>query len=121
MNLMGACRLGIDVGGTNTDAVLMRGNEVLASAKSFTTADVRSGVINAVSAVLAAAPEQRDKIAAVMIGTTQFVNAFVQRRDLTRVAVFRVSLPKADGVPPMAGWPDDLVEAAGARIHMIGG
>lgn len=121
MNLMGACRLGIDVGGTNTDAVLMRGNEVLASAKSFTTADVRSGVINAVSAVLAAAPEQRDTIAAVMIGTTQFVNAFVQRRDLTRVAVFRVSLPKADGVPPMAGWPDDLVEAAGARIHMIGG
>jgi N-methylhydantoinase A/oxoprolinase/acetone carboxylase beta subunit len=121
MNVMGACRLGIDVGGTNTDAVLMRGNEVLASAKSFTTADVRSGVVSAVSAVLDTAREHRGGIAAVMIGTTQFVNAFVQRRDLARIAVFRVSLPKADGVPPMAGWPDDLVEAASARIYMVGG
>ena len=121
MNVMGAYRLGIDVGGTNTDAVLMRGNEVLAAAKSFTTADVRSGVVSTVSAVLEAAPEHRGAVAAVMIGTTQFVNAFVRRRDLARVAVFRVSLPKADGVPPLTGWPDDLVDAAGAHIYMIGG
>ncbi len=121
MNVMGACRLGIDVGGTNTDVVLMRGNKVIAAAKSFTTADVRNGVVNAVSAVLEAAPEHRRDIAAVMIGTTQFVNAFVQRRDLARVAVFRVSLPKADGVPPLAGWPDELVDAAGVHTYMVGG
>lgn len=114
-------RLGIDVGGTNTDVVLMRGREVVASAKSFTTADVKSGVVNAVHAVLNGAPELRGEIEAVMIGTTQFVNAFVQRRDLTPVAIVRVALPKSDGVPPLAGWPDDLIEAVGGHIYMVGG
>ena len=33
-------RIGIDVGGTNTDAVLMEGNEVLAAVKTATTSDV---------------------------------------------------------------------------------
>ena len=101
-------RLGIDVGGTNTDAALMCGKTVMATAKRFTTADVRSGVINAVTAILDDSAVDRAAIEAVMIGTTQFVNAFVQRRDLTPVAILRVSLPKADGVPPLAGWPDDV-------------
>ena len=51
-----------------------------------------------------------DSLAAVMIGTTQFINAFLQRRDLTQVAAVRVALPKSDGIPPMVGWPEDLVE-----------
>jgi N-methylhydantoinase A/oxoprolinase/acetone carboxylase beta subunit len=121
MNSMSGYRLGIDVGGTNTDVVLMHGREVVATAKSFTTADVRSGVINAVTMILDQAGEHRSEIGAVMIGTTQFVNAFVQRRGLAPVAIFRVSLPKADGVPPLTGWPDDLVEAAGGHIYMVGG
>jgi len=94
---------------------------VLATAKSFTTADVRSGVVNAVRMILGKAPEHRAAIEAVMIGTTQFVNAFVQRKGLAPVAIFRVSLPKADGVPPLAGWPDDLVAVAGSHIYMVGG
>ena len=56
-----------------------------------------------------------------MIGTTQFVNAFVQRAGYEPVAIFRVSLPKADGVPPMATWPDDLVRAIGHDQYMVGG
>ncbi|QIB65389.1 hydantoinase/oxoprolinase N-terminal domain-containing protein [Kineobactrum salinum] len=114
-------RLGIDVGGTNTDAVLMHGREVIATAKTFTTADVRSGVINAVNLILAQAGSYRPDIDAVMIGTTQFVNAFVQRRDLTPVATIRVSLPKGDGVPPFAGWPDDVIEAVRGQVYMVGG
>ena len=39
------CRLGIDVGGTNTDAVLMDGMRVLADVKTGTTADVTSGIV----------------------------------------------------------------------------
>lgn len=114
-------RVGIDVGGTNTDAVLMRGREVLATAKTFTTADVRSGVVNAVNLILEQAGSHRPDIEAVMIGTTQFVNAFVQRRELAPVAVIRVSLPKADGVPPFAGWPDEVIEAVRGQTYMVGG
>ncbi len=114
-------RLGIDVGGTNTDAALLCGRDVVATAKSFTTADVRTGVVNAVTHILDASGVDRAAIEAVMIGTTQFVNAFVQRRDLTPVAILRVSLPKGDGVPPLSGWPDDVAAIVAGEIYMVGG
>ena len=47
-------RIGIDVGGTNTDAVVMDGTKVLAGVKETTTADVMSGVVAALKSVLAA-------------------------------------------------------------------
>ncbi len=37
-------RIGVDVGGTNTDAALLRGNEVLATIKTATTENVTDGV-----------------------------------------------------------------------------
>jgi N-methylhydantoinase A/oxoprolinase/acetone carboxylase beta subunit len=38
-------RIGIDVGGTHTDAVLMRGaRDILAASKRLTTDDVLSGI-----------------------------------------------------------------------------
>ena len=37
-------RIGIDVGGTNTDAVLMAGRRVLGAVKCATTPDVGSGI-----------------------------------------------------------------------------
>src|SRR5262249_1820554 len=102
--------LGVDVGGTNTDAVIMIGDDVIAAAKGRTAADVGEGLIAVVRAVLAAAEMSPASLATVMIGTTQFINAFVQRRDLTQVAAIRVALPKTDGIPPMVGWPEDLVQ-----------
>jgi len=46
-------RIGIDVGGTNTDAVLIDGNRVLVAVKTATTADVLGGVRTALSKLLA--------------------------------------------------------------------
>ena len=43
-------RIGVDVGGTNTDAVVMRDAEFLAGAKSPTTPDVLGGVREAIAA-----------------------------------------------------------------------
>jgi N-methylhydantoinase A/oxoprolinase/acetone carboxylase beta subunit len=45
-------RIGIDVGGTNTDAVLMDGRRVLAKVKALTTADVTGGISSALGALL---------------------------------------------------------------------
>ena len=42
-------RIGIDVGGTNTDAVVMDGAKVLAGVKAATTGDVMSGVVAALA------------------------------------------------------------------------
>ncbi|OJU17618.1 MULTISPECIES: hydantoinase/oxoprolinase N-terminal domain-containing protein [unclassified Sphingomonas] len=83
-------RIGIDVGGTNTDAVLLADDQVIAWCKSPTTADVSSGIVNAIRALL----EQRDdalgQIDCVIIGTTHFTNAFVERRNLLPVGVIRI-------------------------------
>lgn len=113
--------LGVDVGGTNTDAVIMVGGEVVAAAKRSTTADVGEGLIEAVRAVLEKAHLSPASLSTVMIGTTQFINAFVQRRDLTPVAAVRVALPKTDGIPPMVGWPDDLISVVGHHSYLVGG
>lgn len=43
--------IGIDVGGTNTDAVLMDGTTTLAAVKHSTTPDVTSGIVQAVEAL----------------------------------------------------------------------
>ena len=42
-------RIGVDVGGTNTDAVLMDGRNVVDGFKSTTTEEPGLGIINAVS------------------------------------------------------------------------
>lgn len=71
--------LGIDTGGTCTDAVLFcRRRGVLRSAKSITTrADLSIGIDAAASRVL---PEDRGEIAMVSISTTLATNAIVEGR-----------------------------------------
>jgi N-methylhydantoinase A/oxoprolinase/acetone carboxylase beta subunit len=114
-------RIGIDVGGTNTDAVLMEGDTVLAAVKRPTTRDVSSGVIDALESLIGQGSGRPLRIDAVMIGTTQFINAFVQRRGLARIAAIRVTLPKADAIPPMTAWPEDLLNAVDPDTHLVRG
>ncbi|MDA1153662.1 MAG: hydantoinase/oxoprolinase family protein [Proteobacteria bacterium] len=106
-------RIGIDVGGTNTDAVLMDGSNVLAGVKAPTSPDVMVGVVEALRKVLAAAGTGADKVDVVMIGTTHFTNAVVQRRDLAPTAAVRLCLPATASLPPMVDWPDDLRKVIG--------
>src|SRR5437660_6033310 len=100
---------------------MMTGDEVVATAKRSTTADVGDGLIAAARAVLDAAGIEPEALSTVMVGSTQFINAFVQRRDLTPVAAVRVSLPKTDGIPPMVAWPADLVSVVGRHGYLVGG
>lgn len=113
-------RIGIDVGGTNTDAVVMRGPDILAAVKMPTTRDVTGGVLNALNAVRELA-NTSDPVSAVMIGTTHFTNAVVQRRELAETAVVRLGLPATTALPPMCDWPDDLKGAVGDHIFLAHG
>lgn len=114
-------RIGVDVGGTHTDAVLMDGRELLSSTKAPTTHDVTSGVEVAIDSVLSRGGVPRSAVAHVMIGTTHFTNAVIERRHLSEVAVIRLGLPAAACVPPMVDWPDDLRAAVGRHVHMLRG
>lgn len=114
-------RVGVDVGGTNTDAVVMDGSRLLGACKSPTTPDVTSGIVAAVSAALAAARLPAGALRAAMIGTTHFTNALVERRRLAPVAVVRLALPATTGVLPFADWPADLRPAIGDHVYLVGG
>ena len=113
-------RIGIDVGGTNTDAVLLEEDSVAATVKTPTTADVTTGITRALAALVAEAPGAL-QAQAVMIGTTHFTNAVVQRRDLGKVAAVRIGLPSGSSLPPFVDWPEDLADLVRAEVVMLEG
>ncbi|KAL2852083.1 hypothetical protein BJY01DRAFT_100626 [Aspergillus pseudoustus] len=117
-------RIGVDVGGTNTDAVLIAldSMSIIASHKSPTTADVTTGITNAVRTVIDAANVALSSIGCVIIGTTHFVNAVVQRsRALRRVAVVRLCGGPDEGfgrgIPPFIDFPQDLRSCIESSQH----
>ncbi|MDT2017559.1 MAG: hydantoinase/oxoprolinase N-terminal domain-containing protein, partial [Planktomarina sp.] len=114
-------RIGVDVGGTNTDAVIMQGDQILAGVKSPTTEDVMKGVVDAVEGALKEAGANKTKVTAVMIGTTHFTNAVVERKHLARTAAVRLCLPAAQCLPPMVDWPDDIRQTVGNHYWMAKG
>lgn len=115
-------RLGVDVGGTNTDAVVLdRSDTLVAKAKVPTTADVTSGIERAIEVVVARANVPTNRVTHVMIGTTHATNAVLERRGLCRVAVVRIGGPATYAVRPLFGWPDDLRTAVSAGETIVSG
>jgi N-methylhydantoinase A/oxoprolinase/acetone carboxylase beta subunit len=114
-------RIGIDVGGTNTDAVLMAGPTVLAKLKTPTTADVTGGITTAMRHILDESQTAPADVSGVMIGTTHFTNAIVERRSLAPTAIVRVALPAGLDIPPMTDWPGDIGDALGRHVYMVHG
>ena len=111
----------MDVGGTNTDAALMDGDQVLASCKQPTTNNVSDGIINAITTVLQQSGVTPAQIQCVMIGTTHFTNAFVERKNLLDVGIIRICLPAAQGIPPLLDWPEELLTEIGSHRYIIRG
>ena len=114
-------RIGIDVGGTNTDAVLVEDDAIKGSIKTPTTADVTGGITAALAGILEATGVDPASIDLVMIGTTHFTNAVAQRKNLTRVAAVRICLPASASLEPFIDWPDDLREVVNGAIFMLEG
>ena len=120
-------RIGVDVGGTNTDAAILDitldtpERAVLASCKSSTTPDITSGITQAIDIVLKQCsvfiPDVKSGVLGVTIGTTHFVNALVEAdsRRLSQVAVVRLCGPFTRQIPPFSDFP------VGLRRIMDGG
>ncbi|MDR0424767.1 MAG: hydantoinase/oxoprolinase family protein [Clostridiales Family XIII bacterium] len=115
-------RLGIDVGGTNTDAVIVDENRnVVASAKAPTTEDVYGGILAAMGSVLKSADIDRAGIAQAMLGTTHCTNAIVERKNLAQIGILRIGAPATLSIPPMVDWAEDLKATAGEAAVIGGG
>jgi N-methylhydantoinase A/oxoprolinase/acetone carboxylase beta subunit len=119
-------RIGIDVGGTHTDAVLLdAADTVLAKAKVPTTPDVTSGVRGALDGVVSASSVDGGagtaRVSHVMVGSTHAMNAILERRRLQRVAVLRLAAPTGLAIRPLLGWPAELRDAVLAGAAIVGG
>lgn len=114
-------RIGIDVGGTNTDAVVMDGARVVAAIKTPTTANVSDGITTALRSLVAESGLDVSTLDAVMIGTTHFTNAVVERKRLQPTTCIRLGLPATVSLPPMVDWPDDLAAVVGREHYLAHG
>ena len=113
-------RVGIDVGGTNTDAVIIDSSgAVITAVKVVTTPEPIDGIREALGRVLT--DVDKSLIAKAMLGTTHPTNAIIQRRDLDQVGVLRLAAPSSLGVRPGAAWPGDIRDTVIAASAIIEG
>ena len=119
--------IGIDVGGTNTDAVVIDKTsgsaKVLSGAKTLTTADISSGVREAIRLALLKLEGRYTKLAVqqVNIGTTHFINAVVEGKRLAKVSVIRLCGTSSRRLPPFSDFPEDIAEKLKASVFMANG
>ncbi|GAC1535222.1 MAG: hydantoinase/oxoprolinase family protein [Herpetosiphon sp.] len=116
-------RLGIDVGGTNTDAVVLDEHaRLLARCKSPTTPDVTTGIRNALRGLVSAhADLDLASIRYAMLGTTHCTNAIIERRNLNRVGLIRAGAPSTLAIKPFVEWPADLRAALHGQYVIVEG
>lgn len=114
--------LGIDTGGTYTDAVLLddEGDRIIAKAKALTTRpDLSGGIGGAIDAVLAASDIAPADIALVSLSTTLATNALVEgqggRVALVFIGFDEAELNKADLSDALGSDPAIIV--AGGHGH----
>ncbi|UQS82160.1 hydantoinase/oxoprolinase family protein [Bombilactobacillus folatiphilus] len=115
-------KLGIDVGGTNTDAVILDDHQkVVAHTKTHTTKDIQTGISNAIHEVVQASQINVQAINQAMLGTTQATNAIVERKNLGQVGVLRIGYPATASIIPYTQWPEDIVQTLSGKYSLIHG
>ena len=115
-------KLGIDVGGTNTDAVIIdEKNRVIADIKNPTSEDIYSGIVGALRNVLDVSGVDKSKIGQAMLGTTQCTNAIVERKNLSPIGIMRIGAPATLGVKPMVDWEESIKSVAVGNVVIGGG
>lgn len=115
-------KLGIDVGGTNTDAVIIDENlNIIADIKHPTSEDIYDGIIGALRDILEVTGVDRSLIKQAMLGTTQCTNAIVERRNLAKIGIMRIGAPATTGILPMVDWAEDIKQIAAGNTIIGGG
>ncbi|KAL4477956.1 hypothetical protein ABPG72_013364 [Tetrahymena utriculariae] len=124
--------IGVDVGGTNTDSVLVRAEnmQIICKQKAFTTPDVTTGIANSIRQMLYQCPFDLDKssVFAIIIGTTHFINAILQKgyknstEKLNKVAVIRFCGPQSlDFYPFCQIENSDLLQRIQGPSYILNG
>lgn len=114
--------IGVDIGGTNTDAVLVDQNDkIICSVKTTTTNDISLGFSTALQQLLTQTAINPENIQGVFLGTTHATNAILQKKDLFRVGVIRIAGQRPEALPVAFSWPQDLKEAVIGGVETVSG
>ncbi|NUU78811.1 hydantoinase/oxoprolinase family protein [Paenibacillus xylanilyticus] len=115
-------RIGIDVGGTNTDAIILNeDHQLIHAVKSPTSLDIRTGIETSLRQLLQGANIDKNQITHAMLGTTQCTNAIVERKKLAQVGVIRLGYPATASVAPYTSWPEDMVLKLSGKYALVQG
>ena len=115
-------RIGIDVGGTNTDAIILdERHQLIHAVKSPTSLDIKTGIESSLRQLLQEAKIDKAQITHAMLGTTQCTNAIVERKKLAKVGVIRLGYPATASVPPYTAWPKDMVDILSGSYSLVQG
>lgn len=115
-------KIGIDIGGTNTDIVLIDSKAAIASyTKTSTTPEIHDGIKTALKHVLNETKINTDEISGIFLGTTQIANAIHQQNDLYRVGAIRIAGQHPVSIPSCYPWPEDKKKTLIETVTIDGG
>ncbi|KAH8097081.1 hydantoinase/oxoprolinase [Cristinia sonorae] len=123
-------RIGVDVGGTNTDGVLIDVTQrlepkrgIVAQCKTTTTSDVGRSITRVVQNVLEDSGVSPSQVASLSLGTTAFINAVLEAdvKRLRKVAVIRLCGPYTRKCPPFIDFPPRLRKIMEGHVAFVDG
>jgi N-methylhydantoinase A/oxoprolinase/acetone carboxylase beta subunit len=114
-------RIGIDIGGTHTDAVLVgKDDRIMAFAKVPTTKCLDIGVGCALRTIFAKKVATPEEIEGVFIGTTAAVNAILEEKNLLKVGIIRIA-GQTPALRTGFQFPPSLRKKVISGVRTIGG
>jgi len=116
--------IGIDIGGTNTDSVVLSlqplSQEVLFTAKTTTSSDIISGIEKALATIVQKAPINAHDVCALFISSTHAINAILEAKNLHTVGIIRLA-QNNPAILPGTGWNEHLKQALKLSVETVAG
>lgn len=114
--------IGIDIGGTHTDMVLVdEAQQIIKAFKTATTSPLELGVKTGLEMLFQDGAVDKAAVSGIFVGTTHATNAIVEQKDLYRVGVIRIAGHRPTSLRPCYAWPKSLVTSIFAGCETIGG
>ncbi|HBL98958.1 TPA: hypothetical protein DDZ86_04945 [Candidatus Dependentiae bacterium] len=114
--------IGIDIGGTNTDCVVLnKQQQIVFRTKTATSSDIVGGIDTVLTAARASATLQQHNVKAIFISSTHATNALLEARNLLKVGVLRIASNNPSCIPSCLGWPEPIKAALNLQTITIPG
>ena len=122
MNSTSSYIIGIDIGGTNTDGVLIdHQHRILASCKQPTEHPLENGVKKSILKLLELSNVGKSDLCKLLIGTTHATNAILEAKNLFKVGVIRLAGQRPNTLPPCFKWPQHIYQAVFTGLETVSG